>query len=76
MTDVPTQEEKKGLGRNQLIGIVGAGVPYLMNYGLVLAGKLSGEAFWNMSWAYVSGALLVILGGSAYVKAKAMAMPK
>ena len=58
----------KKLGRNQLIGIIGATTPYLMNYALVWAGKLDGNVFWNMSWAYVSGALAVILGASALVK--------
>jgi hypothetical protein len=62
----------KKLGRNQLIGIVGASVPYVMNYALVWAGKLEGSAFWGSSWVYVSGALLVILGGAAYVKGQAL----
>ncbi len=60
----------KKLGRNQLIGIVGASVPYLMNYVLVWAGKLEGSAFWATSWTYVGAALVVILGASAYVKAR------
>ena len=66
----------KKIGRNQLIGIVGASVPYLMNYALVWSDKLDGNVFWSMSWPYVSGALLVILGGAAYVKGKALASLK
>lgn len=60
----------KKLGRNQLIGIVGAGLPYMMNYALVWAGKLEGAAFWASSWTYVGAALAIILGASAYVKAR------
>lgn len=71
-----TAPNEKNFGRNQMIGIIGSAVPYLMNYALVWADKLDGTAFWNMSWAYVSGALLVILGGAAYVKGKALAAPK
>ena len=58
------------LGRNQKIGIIGAALPYMMNYALVLAGKLDAAAFWSGTWPYVGAALAIILGASAYVKTR------
>jgi hypothetical protein len=63
-------EEKKGFGRNQKIAIAFVSVPYAMNFGLVLAGKLDGSAFWAGTPAYVSLALGIVLGAAAFVKSK------
>lgn len=66
----PETVESPSFGRNQKIAVCMSAVPYLMNFGLVLAGKLSGEVFWSATPAYVSLCLGITLGAAAFVKSK------
>ena len=68
MSDEPLAQ--KPFGRNQKIAVSFLSIPYLMNYALVLSGKLEGATFWTGSIAYVTLGLGAILGGAAFVKSK------
>lgn len=65
----PTEEEKRGLGRNQLIGIGMTALPIALGFALVCMGKLPSDQWVTMAQGTAAVGTGATLGVSGIIKA-------